>query len=495
MRFYEVVFCTNAENQAKKHLLQHFQDGFSQEDLCFALWRPSTGVNRYTAIIYKIVFPEKGDQKLHGNVEFTPQFLSRAVKLAIQEKAGLAFMHSHPSDGWQDMSKADVMAERDALFYPSLATGLPLVGLTIGTDGYWSARFWKKHKNSYPQRHWCQKVRVIGQKSYKICYNDNLMPLPQKRNVLRRTFDTWGLKNQHDIARLKIGIVGLGSVGCVVAEALSRMGVNHIVLIDQDKLEEHNLDRMLYGTTNNIGEYKVHIASHFIKKHSTANKVNVTAIPMSIHYQHAYKEALDCDFLFSCVDKPVARDVLNFISMSHLIPVVDGGIKVNLTKDTSFYNSYWRTHIVIPEYQCLRCNKQYTTSDVVLELEGALDNPSYIDNLPEEQKNNNHNVFPFSLNVAGLEVNLMLRYLMSEDWWPVIQQQNYQFLTGMVKIENKRCYDHCIFKKERIAMGDQCKPHYLVDTIKPHIHTQKYRFIRRIKGIFTKLFGKRLKTF
>ena len=58
-------------------------------------------------------------------------------------------MHSHPSEGWQGMSTPDVIAEREVLASPAFATNLPLLGLTIGTDGYWSARFWKKTKKKY----------------------------------------------------------------------------------------------------------------------------------------------------------------------------------------------------------------------------------------------------------------------------------------------------------------------------------------------------------
>ena len=460
MNIYEVAFCGEAEKETNKHLLQHFRSEKLQEDLCFALWRPSTGKSRYTGIIYKVILPEKGDRELHGNVEFSPQFLSRAINLAIKEKAGLAFMHSHPSDGWQSMSGPDVIAERDVLASPALATGLPLLGLTIGTDGYWSARFWQKNRKKI-QRNWCQKVRVINKKTYKIYCNNSLIPPPKRKNVLKRTFDTWGIEHQNNIARLKVGIVGLGSVGCIVAETLARIGVNDILLIDPDKIEEHNLDRLLYGTTSNIGNYKVEVASQAIKKHSVAEKVNITALPISMRHETAYSEALDCDFLFSCVDRPVARDILNFISIAHLIPVIDGGVLVALNKDHAFYSSHWRSHLVTPYHQCLRCNKQYTTSDVMVELDGSLDRPSYIDNLPEEQRDTNQNVFPFCLSVASMEVNMMVRYMISQEWWPEVQQQDYQFLTGAVAINNQKCGESCIFQKERVAVGDKARPHYI----------------------------------
>ena len=138
---YEVVLTSEADTISSCHLLQHYRLGEVQEDLCFALWRPSTGQSRRTALIDEIILPEKGERNLYGNASFEPDYLVRAIKIASEKQAGLAFMHSHPGPGWQGMSHADIEAERDVLAYPAGATGLPLVGLTIGSDGYWSARF------------------------------------------------------------------------------------------------------------------------------------------------------------------------------------------------------------------------------------------------------------------------------------------------------------------------------------------------------------------
>ena len=129
MKSHQVVFLENSEKRANQHLLQHYKKKKLQEDLCFALWRPSTGKSKYTGIIYKIILPEKEDRELCGNVEFSPRFLSKAINIAIKEEAGLAFMHSHPSEGWQGMSTPDVIAEREVLASPAFATNLPLLGI------------------------------------------------------------------------------------------------------------------------------------------------------------------------------------------------------------------------------------------------------------------------------------------------------------------------------------------------------------------------------
>ena len=155
MRF-EVTLTAEADSTSQEHLLQHFTRDLLQEDLCFALWRPSTGQSRQTALVQEIIPPKKNERSLHGNAAFEPAYVGRAMRIAIQKKAGLAFMHSHPAPGWQDMSLADIEAERDVLAYPAGATGLPLVGLTMGTDGSWSARFWERDGGQM-RRTWCDK--------------------------------------------------------------------------------------------------------------------------------------------------------------------------------------------------------------------------------------------------------------------------------------------------------------------------------------------------
>ena len=74
------------------------------------------------------------------------------------------------------------------------------------------------------RRHWCDKIRLLKPKTYGLHFNDELVPAPKRRDVLRRTFDTWGAEAQSNISRLHVGVVGLGSVGCLVAEAIAPLG-------------------------------------------------------------------------------------------------------------------------------------------------------------------------------------------------------------------------------------------------------------------------------
>ena len=204
---YSAALSTELNKQALSHLLR--ADG--QEDLCFALWRPSQGRDRLSGLLWKIILPEAGERQVHGNVSFLPSYLERAIDIALENQAGLAFLHSHPMPGWQNMSQDDIDAENRLAPTAMAVTGLPLLGLTLGTDGAWSARFWNKVGSHKYQRNWCGTVRVVGEKM-RVTYNDVLVPELNFKGELSRTVSAWGNKEQQHLMRLRVGIIGVGAI-------------------------------------------------------------------------------------------------------------------------------------------------------------------------------------------------------------------------------------------------------------------------------------------
>jgi len=83
-----------------------------QEDVCLATYRPSTGVERRTAILRSAVMPHDNERLVHGNASFTTEYVLRGAQQAAREGSGLVALHSHPiSHGWQSMSRADRATE------------------------------------------------------------------------------------------------------------------------------------------------------------------------------------------------------------------------------------------------------------------------------------------------------------------------------------------------------------------------------------------------
>ncbi len=378
-------FSVAIRGEIDEALLAHLIRADHQEDLCFATWYPSTGWHRKTALLYTPILPQPGERRVRGNANFEGRYFERAVMQAAKSGAGLALLHSHTGPGWQDMSDDDIRAEEGHAAAARGATGLPLVGLTAGSDGSWSARFWEKTAPSTYERRWCSSVRAVGSQ-LRVTLNDRLIPPPAATQSLRRTISAWGPVRQANLARIRVGIVGAGSVGSMIAEALARTGFQHIVLIDFDTVEELNLDRLLhaYPRDARMARSKVEVLGKAIKRSATASTFTVEMIDSSIVEEEGFRAALDCDVLFSCVDRPWPRSVLNLIAYAHLIPVVDGGIMVSVSKQGGLQGADWRSHVASAGRRCLECRRQYDPSLVSTERDVYFDDPRYIDGLPDD---------------------------------------------------------------------------------------------------------------
>ena len=451
---YSVALGSDVARELSGHLLQHISQGQRQEDMCFALWRPSTGATRTTAVLTDVILPRGNERVLHGGASFRPGYMERVIDAALKKETGIAFLHSHFTPGWQEMSRADVEAERYLAPRVRAVTELPLVGLTMGTDGALSARFWPRVGRGQFERQWCGTARLVGD-DFGVTFMDRLAPKPAFKEALKRTYSAWGEEKQRLLARLHCGIVGTGSVGAIIAEGLVRMGVETLSLIDFDKIEEHNLDRLLYATTDDIGRLKVEIAAKRLREHATADHIDIRARPYAVTREDGLKAALDCDILFSCVDRPWPRQVLNMLAYAHQIPVVDGGVHVSITPSKKLRGADWRAHVALPGRPCLECLGQYDPAHVAMERAGLLDDPAYIEGLPVDHViRRNENVFAFAMNAAGLMVLQFLSLVVQPAGLSNPGAQLYHFVTGMLDTESTdSCKPTCLFK-DHIGSGD-----------------------------------------
>jgi molybdopterin-synthase adenylyltransferase len=449
-QIFGAAFTNELDNELQKFLIRADRE----EDLLFALWSPSRGTKRLTALVHTILYPQDGDRQRHGNVSFNPQYFERACSEAMTAQSGIAFLHSHPGPGWQGMSEDDVIAETKIAGSTESLTELPLVGMTVGDDGTWSARVWCHHSGKHFARHWCEAVRSVGQR-LRTNFADEIVPPPRFRELFKRTATVWGEANHRNLARLRIGIIGLGSVGSIVAETLARMGMTRFVLIDFDEVQIHNLDRLLGATVNDIGKLKIAVAARQIKGSSTASSVTVAEVPHSVAEERGYTAALDCDIIFCCVDRPRARKILNHFAYAHLIPVVDGGIDVRF-KHGEFAGVDWPLQIAAPTRPCLECIGTFTTDDASTEEAGMLDDPSYVTGLPPDHRfKRNENVFPFSANLASLEVLQFVEFATGIGGINNFGIQRYRYNVGHVDCDVERtCKSSCDIK-EFIAEGDR----------------------------------------
>lgn len=448
-------FAISILEEVNEQLLAHLIREDGQEDLIFALWQPSEANTRTSCLIHSLIMPEKGDRQIHGNVSFNTEYFKRVCRIAAEKGMGICFIHSHPYPGWQGMSTDDVNAETKMAPTAFTFTDLPLVGMTVGSDGTWSGRIWNLASNGDFKIQWAYLIKTVG-KRLTPHFNYKLVRRPSYREEFKRTRTAYGEDNHQKLSKLTIGIVGLGSVGSFVAESLARMGIEKIVLIDFDKIEKHNLDRQIGALGTDIGALKVDVSKRQIENSSTASEVTVITVPYKLSEEKAYSAALDCDVIFSCVDRPLGRYILNHLAYSHLIPVIDGGIRVSFDERKIFESADWQFQTVAPGQPCLQCLDAYNPADVSLEKSGMLDKPSYLDGLPDDHPlKSNENVFPFSAHLASFEIFHLIALVTGIGNITDFGVQRYRYKHGYLSsYDDKVCKPKCTFK-HLVATGDK----------------------------------------
>lgn len=426
----------------------HLHKPRRQEDLALAYWRPSVGVRRYAAIITSIAWPGEDDRILHGNASFRAEYLERVLR-EVPEGAGIAFLHGHPGRGWQGMSEDDTVAERDRLAGAVAGrTGIPLVGMTRATDGAWSARFWARSGPRTYERRDARTVRVVGRR-LRLTFLPGDVPT-KPTDALGETLTVWGKEAHDDLVRVRVGVVGLGNVGSLAAEACSRMGLSRLSYIDHDLIEMRNLDRTHGATIADViaGLSKVAVAGRATAEGHTAADLDLRLVPASVLSEAGYLAALDCDVLLSCVDRPLPRHLLNALAYGHLIPVVDGGIAARVKPDGRPLHIDWRIQTAGPERGCLVCAGALRRSDVALDRDGKLDDPEYIAGLSDAERAalSRRNVFPFGMSVAAHQVLQMVGLVTGLERVGGVGPQMYHAYPGRMEVREVVCEDACEYQ-------------------------------------------------
>ena len=168
-----------------------------------------------------------------------------------------------------------------------------------------------------------------------------------------------GISGQKKIKKSKVLIVGLGGLGCPVAEYLCRAGVGTIGLIDHDKIDLSNIHRQSMFTTKDINKYKVKVVSDRVKKinpniriKSFKKKLNRSNIEILIN---------DFDIIIDGTDNFTSKFLVNEFSRKFKKIFVCGAISkfdghvfsFNFSKDNSLcLKSFYQT---IPNDEVLSC--------------------------------------------------------------------------------------------------------------------------------------------
>jgi molybdopterin/thiamine biosynthesis adenylyltransferase len=88
-----------------------------------------------------------------------------------------------------------------------------------------------------------------------------------------RNIGTIGLDGQIKLLQSTVAVVGAGGLGGTVIELLARQGIGHLIVIDDDRFAEQNLNRQIMSVEGNLRKYKVTVVSRRVKEVNSATTV------------------------------------------------------------------------------------------------------------------------------------------------------------------------------------------------------------------------------
>ncbi len=145
------------------------------------------------------------------------------------------------------------------------------------------------------------------------------LPMRYLRN--RRMIST---AQQLKLFRSRVAVVGCGGLGGYLLEELARMGVGHLVAIDPDTFEEHNLNRQLLSTPATLSRSKALVAEQRIGEVNPA--VAVRAVQAALTLDNAGELIAGADVVADALDSVQARLELAAACNRLGIPFVHGTI-------------------------------------------------------------------------------------------------------------------------------------------------------------------------
>jgi tRNA threonylcarbamoyladenosine dehydratase len=103
------------------------------------------------------------------------------------------------------------------------------------------------------------------------------------------------------LSSARVAVYGLGGVGAACAMDLVRSGVGNLYVVDFDKIDPSNLNRLYFGYESSVGEAKVDAFSRFAREVNPGISIRADKVFFSGNAAHAIVDA-GSDIHADCID-------------------------------------------------------------------------------------------------------------------------------------------------------------------------------------------------
>lgn len=364
LEVHDIVLSSSLWLQLRDHLLPTGDETGqgSNEQLAFVLAAPNVSAARIRLVGHEVLLarPTNLDHQSPSAIRPDGQFVADALTRCRQEGWSLIEVHSHPFDSGPRTTFSGIDWSNDRVKMPRLASMLPEpfyhATIVVGQNSL-DAHYYQRatgaiqpirqvtivggvREDSPVLRHFPSSTSVLGSARRQEVRHSRQLPL-------------LGAATQEAFSKARVAVVGLGGLGSFVALELAYLGVGHLTLIDPDRIELSNLNRLIGAGPKDVGRHKVDVFREFIGR--VAPNVGVSALAAPLLDSAALDHAKAADLLLGCVDGHGARLSLNHLSIRYLIPLIDAGSGARPGTGSRTAKLGGQVQIVAPGFGCLEC--------------------------------------------------------------------------------------------------------------------------------------------
>jgi molybdopterin/thiamine biosynthesis adenylyltransferase len=270
--------------------------------------------------------PQPGDlNELVGHVAIDEQYTLRTALSAEKHGLAVGVVHSHPKGFAPTPSNIDDdMDTYYARYFADFAPDRPYVSLILsaveGRETISGRIFWRGR--------WLTLEHTIAERE-----NIETWPCgrsPTRKVLLQARAERFAAAfGAEALARLRastVAVIGAGGTGSAAIEVLSRAGVGRLIVVDPDRVEPSNLERM-------HGAFPIHAKNSMLK--AKVARDHIQAIDSSIEVlafcgRLPQKEVVDAvvtaDVALGCTDQQHSRLALSDLAIRYLVPSIDCGV-------------------------------------------------------------------------------------------------------------------------------------------------------------------------
>ncbi|MFI5887665.1 ThiF family adenylyltransferase [Streptomyces sp. NPDC051554] len=312
----------------------------------------------------------------YGHRALSATFVRDAALRARDEHSAYIPVHNHGGTATVAFSPTDLASHQRG--YPALRqlTSTPVCALVLAEHAA-AGDLWLPDGT----RTHLSEIVVPGNNLLRLRPRPAPASAPTAGSHYARQELLFGEIGQQAFREMRAAVVGLGGAGTLLTEGLARLGVGHLVLVDDDTVEDSNLPRLAGAEQGDVGRPKTRLAARLARRAQPG--IGLTVLDKRVEDPDARQALTQCDWIFLAADGAAARHWTNATVQQYLVPATQVGVKIPV-REGVVGQIHAVARLVLPGTGCLRCDGLINPTDLAVDMMNPADRAAaqYVPGVP-----------------------------------------------------------------------------------------------------------------